>query len=324
MGTYEQLLPVYSTDQPEMHGIAARMRKLLDEYQERLMIAEIYLPIHRLVAYYGVHDREAHLPFNFMLISLPWDSRQISASIDEYEAALTKDDWPNWVIGNHDQPRITSRVGPGQAKVAAILLLTLRGTPTIYYGDEIGMRDVPIPMNEVRDPQGLNMPGKNLSRDPERTPMQWNDSSNAGFSTGEPWLRLDRAYRRRNVEVEKNIETSPLRLYKKLIDLRQQEPSLKTGAYRPVCSDHQLIAYIRQAEGHPAFLIVLNLTHRPCYFTPATIQFTGVIIIDTLPEQEQVSVKDTINLFGDEGVVVKLDDWASVSANPPHELSAIP
>src|SRR5580658_3357268 len=94
---------------------------------------------------------------------------------------------------------ITSRVGGQQAKIAAMLLLTLRGTLTIYYGDEIGMRDVPIPPQEVRDPQGLNMPGKNLSRDPERTPMQWDGSANAGFTKGEPWLRLDRSFVRRNV-----------------------------------------------------------------------------------------------------------------------------
>jgi len=315
MATYEQLLPVYSTDQPEMHGIVARMRRLLDEYDERLLIAEIYLPVHRLVAYYGLHDKEAHLPFNFMLISLDWDSRKIAAAIDEYEAALAENDWPNWVIGNHDQPRITSRVGLGQAKVAAMLLLTLRGTPTLYYGDEIGMRDVPIPPNEVQDPQGLNMPGKNLSRDPGRTPMQWDATNNAGFTPAAPWLRLDRTFRRRNVETERKNEYSHLCLYRKLMHLRHEEPSLNTGAYRPVYSDSQLLAYIRHAEGHPAFLIVLNLSHRPCYFTPSTIRFTGAICIDTLPEQEQVSVKDSIDLFGDEAMVVKLDDY-ELSSTP--------
>jgi alpha-glucosidase len=324
MSTYEQLLPVYSTDQPEMHEIVARMRKVLDEYDQRLMIAEIYLPVHRLVTYYGAHDKEAHLPFNFILIALPWDPRLIAAAIDEYEGALPEGDWPNWVFGNHDNPRITRRIGAQQAKVAAVLLLTLRGTPTLYYGDEIGMRDVPIPPAEVKDPQGLNMPGKNLSRDPERTPMQWDGGDNAGFSRGEPWLRLDRTYHRRNVQAQKADVYSFLRLYKKLIDLRQQEPSLMTGVYRPVYSDNQLIAYIREAEGDPAFLIVLNMSHRPCYFTPGSIRFTGVIIIDTLPEQEQVSVKDTIDLFGDEGLVVRLDQWEGASSNPPHELPALP
>ncbi|MBS1662741.1 MAG: alpha-amylase [Bacteroidetes bacterium] len=308
MATYEQQIPAYSTDQPEMHGIAARMRKLLDEYDERLMIAEIYLPVHRLIAYYGLQEKEAHLPFNFMLISLPWDPLLISAAIDEYEAALPAEAWPNWVMGNHDQPRITSRIGVQQAKVAAILLLTLRGTPTLYYGDEIGMRDVPIPEEEVQDPQGLNMPGKNLSRDPERTPMQWDHSDNAGFSKNKPWLRLDRTFHRRNVQVQKQNDFSSLALYKSLIDLRQKEPSLMTGSYRPVYSDNQLIAYLRQTKGQAGFLIVLNLSHRPCYFTPTTIRFKGTIVIDTYPEQLNTTVQDKIALSGDEGLVVKLDE----------------
>ena len=317
MATYNQLLPVYSTDQPELHDIVAGMRQLLDSYEERLMIAEIYLPIHRLVAYYGADSAEAHLPFNFLLISLPWDARQIAASIDEYEGALPADAWPNWVIGNHDQPRITSRVGAAQAMVAAILLLTLRGTPTLYYGDEIGMRDVPIPPQEVQDPQGLNMPGRNLSRDPERTPMLWDGSRNAGFTEGKPWLRLDRASARENVEIQDKDPYSNFALYRRLIELRQREPSLKTGAYRPVFSDTQMIAYIRTAEGHPAFLILLNLTHRPCYFTPSTIRFKGKIVLDIFPELEHSGVENSVDLSGDEGMVVRLDDWQVVSSPQP-------
>ena len=251
-----------------------------------------------------------------MLISLPWHAQAISTAIDQYEGALGPDNWPNWVLGNHDQPRISSRVGLGQAKVAAILLLTLRGTPTLYYGDEIGMRDVPIPWDEVRDPQGLNMPDKNLSRDPERTPMLWNAGKNAGFTEGKPWLRLDKTFLRRNVEEQEKDTFSHYTIYRKLINLRQQELSLMTGAYLPVFADQQLLAYIRHAEGHPAFLIVLNLTHKPAYFRPGTIRFTGVILIDTLPEQEEVSVKDTIDVFGDEGLVVRLDEWEPISPKP--------
>jgi alpha-glucosidase len=313
MKTYDQLLPVYSTDQPEMHRIVARMRSLLDTYQERLLIAEIYLPVSRLVAYYGLNNSEAHLPFNFLLIALPWESALIAAAIDEYEGALPDEAWPNWVMGNHDQPRISSRIGQQQARVAAMLLLTLRGTPTIYYGEEIGMQDVPIPFDEVRDPQGLNMPGKNLSRDPERTPMQWDSSRNAGFTQGKPWLRVDKTFARNNVKVQQNDPYSTLSLYRRLIKLRQSEPSLMTGQYKPVYTDHQMIAYLRQAPGHPGFLVVLNLTHRPCYFTPGNMHFNGKIEIDTFPEEEGLSVADTIALSGDEGLVVRLEVWESRS-----------
>jgi alpha-glucosidase len=305
MATYEQLLPVYSTDQPEVHGIVQQMRKVLDEYDERMMIGEIYLPIHKLVTYYGINNSGAHLPFNFVLISIPWDARLIAAAIDEYEGALPEYGWPNWVLGNHDQSRISSRVGVQQARVAAMLLLTLRGTPTIYYGDEIGMRDVPIPFNEVKDPQGLNMPDKNLSRDPSRTPMQWSNEENAGFTQGKPWLRLDKTYTRQNVQLEKESNFSILTFYRRLITFRQQEPSLMYGSFFPCTADRQMIAFRREAKGSRAFLIVLNLTHRPSYFRQDTLK--GKIVLSTYPESEGIIVRDNIDLSGDEGVVVQLD-----------------
>src|SRR5512133_3868516 len=210
MSTYDQLLPVYSTDQPEVHEIVREMRSVLDQYSDRMMIGEIYLPVQKLVTYYGTQGNGAQLPFNFMLISLPWQAQKIALAIDEYESALPDNAWPIWVIGNHDQPRITSRVGVNQSKIAAMLLLTLRGTPTMYYGDEIAMRDVPVPAVQVMDPQGKNMPDKNLSRDPARTPMQWDNSSYGGFSVVKPWMLIDKRYHRDNVESEKNNPYSML------------------------------------------------------------------------------------------------------------------
>ncbi|MDB5232155.1 MAG: alpha-amylase [Chitinophagaceae bacterium] len=306
MATYEQLLPFYSTDQPEVHEIVRKMRDVLDSYDERMMIGEIYLPLHKLVAYYGIDNKGAHLPFNFQLLALPWDARQIAAAVDQYEGALPAGGWPNWVLGNHDQPRITSRVGLEQARVAAMLLLTLRGTPTVYYGDEIGMRDVPIPFEEVQDPQGLNMPDKNLSRDPSRTPMQWDNGNYAGFSVSKPWLRLAKNYARENVAVQKNDAYSMLSLYKRLIELRQKEPALMTGDYKPVYSDHHVMSYLRESATSDNFLIVLNLSHRPCYFTIKNYEIKGRIEIATALELEGNEITETISLGGDEGIVVRL------------------
>ena len=307
MPTYDQLLPVYSTDQPEVHDIVHMMRILLDSYDDRMMIGEIYLPIHRLVTYYGIDNKGAHLPFNFMLLSLPWDAQRIATAIDEYEAALPKNGWPNWVLGNHDQPRITSRIGSQQSKVAAILLLTLRGTPTIYYGEEIGMQDVPIPFEEVQDPQGLNMPDKNLSRDPCRTPMQWDASEYAGFSTTRPWLRVGYTSKRINVELQKDDPYSHLSLYRRLIALRQSEPSLLWGDYKPLYSDSHSMAYVRHAPGEKAFLIVLNLSHRPCYINIQSA-ISGKVILTTSPELEGTRVNSKMQLGGDEGMIVELDE----------------
>lgn len=308
MATYDKLLPVFSTDQPEVHDIVQSMRKVLDEYDERMMIGEIYLPIHKLVTYYGPENNGAQLPFNFLLLTLPWSARKIEAGIDEYEGALPKHGWPNWVLGNHDQPRIASRVGPQQARIAAMMLLTLRGTPTIYYGDEIGMRDVPVPLNEIQDPQGLNMPDKNLSRDPQRTPMQWDESPNAGFSNGKPWLPVAKSFPRHNVQKEKADHYSMLSLYERLIKLRQSHPSLMVGTYTPVPSDSSAIAYIRKVEGDVSFLIVLNLTHGTCYFKPKHAMFKGTIVIASSPELEGTTISGTINLGGDEGIVVQLEE----------------
>ena len=306
MATYNKLLPVYSTDQPEVHGIVSRMRQVLDEYDERMMIGEIYLPLDKLMTYYGYERKGAHLPFNFLLLSVPWDSQVIASAIDEYEGALPTEGWPNWVLGNHDQTRIASRVGWGQAKVAAMLLLTLRGTPTVYYGEEIGMRDIPIPFEEVQDPQGLNMPDKNLSRDPARTPMHWDGGENAGFTTAKPWLRLDRMSHKINVEAQREDKYSFLSLYRRMISLRQQELSLMVGNYTPLYSDNQIIAFVRELEGHHRFLIVLNLSHRPCYYKPHDLELEGVVEVATYPELEGTYVKGTIILGGDEGIVVRI------------------
>jgi alpha-glucosidase len=306
MSTYDELLPVYSTDQYEVHDIVRGMRKVLDAYDERVMIGEIYLPIHKLVAYYGADADGAHLPFNFQLLTLPWTAQHISSAIHEYEAALPITGWPNWVLSNHDQSRILSRVGVEQARVAAMLLLTLRGTPTIYYGDELGMRDVAIPRFEIQDPQGLNMPDKNLTRDPARTPMQWNAYEFAGFSTTKPWLRIDANVKQTNVQVQEDRPGSMLNFYRKLIRLRKNEPALNSGDYVAVYSDHQLIAFTRNSPGSDSFLIILNLTHRTARFPASALLYMGVIEIAIDPDSEGLAVTGELGLYGDEGLIIRL------------------
>ena len=299
---YNSLIPAYSTDQPEVHGIVQEMRALIDQYSERVLIGEIYLPIRRLVTYYGPAEDGAHLPFNFQLITLPWEARQIAAAISEYEGSLPLHAWPNWVLGNHDQPRIASRVGLVQARVAAILLLTLRGTPTLYYGDEIGMRNGVIAPEEFQDPQGKNV---GISRDPQRTPMQWSSAPGAGFTTGTPWLPLGIDYTDQNVEQQRADPTSMLSLYRRLIALRRTEPALSVGTYTPAVADGDLLAYIREAQGK-RFLIVLNLGHQPGQFS---LQATGPgqIVVATETSREQHRVTDRLLLTGDDGVVIELD-----------------
>jgi alpha-glucosidase len=304
-GPYCSVIPAYSTDQPEVHEITREMRSVLDQYEERLLIGEIYLPISKLVTYYGSDGLGAHLPFNFQLITLPWNAPKIAAAISEYEGALPPHGWPNWVLGNHDKARIASRVGRSQARVAAILLLTLRGTPTLYYGDEIGMRDGIIGPDEVQDPQEKNIPGLGLGRDPERTPMQWTGEDGAGFTTGQPWLPLAIDYQVNNVEVERDDPTSMLTLYRRLLRLRREQPALSVGSYVPVLAQGDLLAYVREAEGK-RYLIALNLGHGPAIL-PTENLGSGHVVLATEPRRESQRVTNRVILQGDDGLIIELD-----------------
>ncbi|KMO32530.1 alpha-amylase family glycosyl hydrolase [Methylobacterium aquaticum] len=257
----DRLLQIHSADQPEVMEVIAEMRAVLADYDARVLIGEIYLPLERLVAYYGVDLSGAHLPFNFQLIQTPWHAEAVARLIAEYEAALPAGGWPNWVLGNHDRPRIAARVGEAQARVAAVLLLTLRGTPTLYYGDEIGLSRVPIPPERVRDPWEHNEPGR--GRDPERTPMQWAPGLHAGFSTVEPWLPLDPQAQSRNVELLRDDPASILTLHRRLIALRREHPALSVGAYRAVSVSGEVLVYER-LHGDTVIRVALNFGHESC------------------------------------------------------------
>jgi alpha-glucosidase len=303
MDPFQSLVPVQTTDRPEVHEVIARMRRLFDEYDERVLIGEIYLPVERLVQYYGADLTGAHLPFNFQLVQAKWDARHIAGLIAEYEAALPEGGWPNWVLGNHDQHRIASRVGPAQARVAAMLLLTLRGTPTLYYGDEIGMTDVPIPPERVQDPFEKNVPGMGLGRDPERTPMQWSAAPNAGFTTGAPWLPIAADFREVNVEAQRDAADSILTLYRRLIALRRAEPALEVGSFEPVDAEGDVLAYVRRAAHGSAFLVALNLGP-----TPHTVACPpgASITLSTHLDREGERPDRAVHLRADEGVIARL------------------
>jgi alpha-glucosidase len=306
MDPYQALIPAHTTDQPEVHQVIGRMRSLFDEYQDRVLIGEIYLPVERLMQYYGRDLGGAHLPFNFQLIQAKWDARHLSRMIADYEAALPEGGWPNWVLGNHDQHRIASRVGAAQARVAAMLLLTLRGTPTLYYGDEIGMHDVQIPPQLIQDPFEKNVPGRGLGRDPERTPMQWSSDRNAGFTAGEPWLPVAPDYPEVNVEAERGDASSMLALYSRLIALRRGEAALEVGRFEPVEAEGDLLAYIRRGRGgEGAFLVALNLGPR-AHMLRAGAFAEGRIALSTHLDRGGERVAGDLAVRADEGVIVRL------------------
>jgi alpha-glucosidase len=302
---HERVLPLYTTDRPEIHDVIAGLRRVLDEFDDRVLIGEIYLPIERLVTYYGADLSGAHLPFNFTLLQAPWNARAIESLIAEYDAALPAGGWPNWVLGNHDRPRLASRIGREQARIAAMLLLTLHGTPTIYYGEEIGMKEVAIPPDRVRDPFEKNVPGIGVGRDGCRTPMQWSAARNAGFSAGEPWLPVGPDFRSRNVENQRADPTSILNLYRGLLALRRAHPALVAGRYHPVAAQGDLLLYRREHE-EDRILVALNMGGVPTNVRPRTMSLRGRILLSSHADRNGETVDGELDLRGNEGVIIGL------------------
>jgi alpha-glucosidase len=295
---YDALLPVHTTDRPEVLGLLAGMRAVVTQRRpDAVLLAEMYLPVERLAHYYdGVH-----LPSNMHLISVPWRADAIGELIDRYEAALPADAWPNWVLGNHDRARVASRLGAAGARVAAMLLLTLRGTPIVYYGDEIGMTDVPVPDELAQDPFARQVPGIGVGRDPERAPMRWTPEVHCGFCPPHvaPWLPIPDNQREVNVAGQDGEAGSVLTLYRSLIALRRAEPALAVGDYVPMCATDDVLAYRRVLEGRE-FEVVLNLGGGT-----RTVPVTGgVVRVATHPDRARERVGPTVSLRADEGVVL--------------------
>jgi alpha-glucosidase len=297
-----EFLAIYISDRPEVQEIITEMRGVVDKYPDRMLVGEVYLPVDRLMAYYGKAGDGVHMPFNFQLITMQWNAYKIADAVAKYEAALPSYGWPNWVLGNHDNPRIASRAGRDQTRVAAMLLLTLRGTPTLYYGDEIGMADVPIPADRVQDPFEKQVPGMGLGRDPERTPMQWDATANAGFTTGSPWLPIAADSVSVNAAAESGVARSLLTLYKRLIAIRRAEPALNAGTYKEVCSGETTLAYMRSHEGR-SFLICLNLGGTPQTF-PA-VPGSGQVVLSTELDRTDEAVSGPIQVRPHEGLLVR-------------------
>ena len=302
MGEMHRVLQTHSTDQPEVHDIAAEMRALADAHGDRVLVGEIYLPLDKLMTYYGTDAPGVHMPFNFQLIDAPWDARGIARIIADYEAALPPGAWPNWVLGNHDRPRIAARVGEAQARIAAMMLFTLRGTPTLYYGDELGIGAVDIPPERVRDPRELREPGLGLGRDPVRTPMPWQgEAPFAGFSTAEPWLPLNADWPARNVATLLDDPDSILSLHRALLALRRAHPALALGAITLLEAEGNVLAYERHL-GEERVMILLNLGDTPQPFALPGGTFHPLLsTLAALPD----AVCGHVLLAPDEGLILK-------------------
>jgi alpha-glucosidase len=299
MSPARRLLRAYTMDQPEVHEAVAAMRQVADSFGDKVMIGEAYLPIDRLMAYYGVDLTGFQLPFNFHLMSTPWTPTAVAALIQAYERALPKGGWPNWVLGNHDRSRVASRLGCEQARVAAMLLLTLRGTPTIYQGEEIGMTDVAISPQQVVDPWEKNVPGLGLGRDPARTPLPWDASPKGGFTSGEPWLPLGPEHDRVNVASEARDPQSMLSLYRALLALRRREEALVSGQWEPVAAGEQVLLYERR-RGSRAVGVALNMTANA---SEASIAGPATVLLSTHLDRTGRESSPKLRLRPHEGLI---------------------
>ena len=309
LGEYDTQIHLYDKGHPEGHAIWREFRALLDAYsagQPRYCVGEIHIFDWReWGSYYGANLDELHMPFNFALLFAPWQAASIRKSVDDLEAALPRGAWPNYVLGNHDEPRLASRVGRDNARLAAMLLLTLRGTPTLYYGDEIGMTNVSIPPGRQRDPFGLRVPGQ--GRDPCRTPMQWSDAPNAGFApphATECWLPLSPDYREINVECQLAEPTSFLNLYRRLLACRKSTPALQWGSYHPLGgAAKDCYVYLRQAKNQ-RILVALNFSEQEQSLDLSTFGHGRIRASTYMDREGQINLARLV-LRPDEGVLVE-------------------
>jgi len=305
LGEWRHQLHLYDHGHPDLHPIYREIRRLVDGYPgDRVVIGELHHPDFEIWAgFYGEELDEIHLPFNFHILHAPWDARSLRTVIGSVCAALPDGAYANWVFGNHDQPRIASRVGRDQARVAMVLLLTLPGAPTLYYGDEIGMVNVDVPRDRLRDPWGIAEPAQ--SRDPERTPMPWDAGRNAGFCPpdAEPWLPLGPDASTVNVAAQREDPTSMLSLTRRLLELRRDHPALADGDLELLDGTPDGVLAYRRAAGDARILVVLNLTDAPA--TMGRIGTDGRVLIGTHPGRVGAAVGGALRLRPNEAVVVE-------------------
>ncbi|MEO1166365.1 MAG: alpha-amylase family glycosyl hydrolase [Chloroflexota bacterium] len=299
---FVQQQQIYALNYEGIQDIMAEIRAVLDE-QGAIGIAELWMSVAERMEYY----QNFELPFNFDFIGewerYQWDAEFFRSRIDTMEEALPQGAWGNYVLGNHDIQRMASRYGAERARVAAMLLLTLRGTPTLYNGDELGMQNGDISPEQIVDPQGKIL-GVAHTRDVTRTPLQWDDTTYAGFSEVAPWLPVSEDYKTRNVVTMREIPTSILTLYRRLIWYRKNHDSLAVGDYQSLPAPDDVYLYLR-THGDERHLIALNFgtdTHE------ITMPADGTLVMNTslTRADETFAEHDKATLYADEGLLIRL------------------
>lgn len=283
---------LYDRDRPEMRGVLQQLRHLVDQYPERMMVGEVMGHDAQLAArYVGDGSDQLHQAFNFTWLKLKWHPNTFQKALLDWEAALPATAWPCHVLNNHDVDRFLTRTAPlvgpdrhadARARVAGVLLLTLRGTPYLYYGEELGLANTAIPYAEIVDPPGRTYWPFYKGRDPARTPMPWTPHAGAGFSaaregdgpegTGsgdtpkpiaEPWLRLNPDWKTRNVALQRQEPGSVYNTYRQVLALRRSSLALRRGRWRPVQKKPQRALIFLREHPQQRMLVALNFFPKP-------------------------------------------------------------
>ncbi len=278
---YDWQRHVYDRSRPESLETVRELRRILDAYPERMMMGEVFTDTREdAVAMLGGGTDALHLSFYLHFARRRWSAEAFRESVGWLESNIPAAGWPCYYLNNHDLPRSYTRLGRGgdaeaRARVAAAMLLTLRGTPIIYYGEEIGMPQSRIPRSSMDDPIGKKFWPLPVGRDGCRTPMQWSADEHAGFSRAEPWLPVDPSYVERNVERQDADPASLLNWYRRLIRLRGEKPSLRAGGYRAVGGvPRGVFAYLRELEEEKV-AVLLNFTPRALSLAVGTREWDG-------------------------------------------------
>ena len=252
----DRFLQQHSAGQTELLSVLDDICDIVAVDDDSFLVSEAYLGIEEMKPLYRACQRHPiHAPFNFNLMSLPWGANSFGDWIDQYESSLGAQNVPNYVLGNHDRPRLASRVGLERARLLSLLQMTLRGLPVIYYGDELGLQNAVIRPEEAQDPWGIAVAG--FDRDIARGPMPWSGGTHNGFSTSIPWLKSKSVDGRMTVEGENRSPESTLSLYRQLIHLKTTLPSLHYGSYRSIeTGNKDIYAFIREYHLNRCVIII--------------------------------------------------------------------
>lgn len=303
LGAYDSQIHLYDKGHADVHRVFRELRALLDGYEPaRVALGEIHVyEPSELVSYYGRDLDGLHMPLNFGLLKAPWTAAGVREIVDGLEAALPRGAWANYVLGNHDDKRLATRLGEQGSRQAALLLCTLRGSPTLYYGDEIGMCEAEIPPARVQDPWGKTEPG--LGRDGCRTPMRWSPEISAGFTAApDPWLPIGSDVAERNVQTQLADPDSHLSLYRRLLALRRGSAALGRGAYRPLDRAPPDCFVFERAHAAERVLVAVNFSAQPRTIDLAG--FSGRIAVSTNRVREGHAASGALDLVPHEAAVV--------------------